>query len=218
MAEDKIKLPHLAWEIKSGLDLAEKGKQDRINGLVQAATALQEARSHFKADIRFSKWCTDNEFGPEVLNSHDRAALIAMGADSERMRTLLINSERQSVRYIYEHEWRSPGAEGSTSGDGPASAAESPGAGVAGSARGADSAESRFGYADKPGQAQRKQQFRSAHDTRRSRHTKNRIFTIEEFNLIRMCLHPDGERTEEIRNKAFILFNSKKFLLTGVTD
>ena len=27
---NKDKLPHLAWEIKSGLDLAEKGKQDRI--------------------------------------------------------------------------------------------------------------------------------------------------------------------------------------------
>ena len=38
MAENnKDKLPHLAWEIKSGLDLAEKGKQERINGLVDAA-------------------------------------------------------------------------------------------------------------------------------------------------------------------------------------
>jgi predicted DNA-binding transcriptional regulator AlpA len=44
MAENnKDKLPHLAWEIKSGLDLAEKGKQDRIKGLVDAAVALQEA-------------------------------------------------------------------------------------------------------------------------------------------------------------------------------
>ena len=47
----KDKLPHLALEIKSGLDLAEKGKQDRINGLVQAAIALHEARSLIKADI-----------------------------------------------------------------------------------------------------------------------------------------------------------------------
>src|SRR5689334_2660402 len=104
MAHNPDKLPHLAWEIKNGLDLAEKGKQDRIKGLVDAAIALHEARSLIKADLQFSKWCTANEFGPEVLNAHDRAALIAMGADPERMRTLLANSERQSARYIYENE------------------------------------------------------------------------------------------------------------------
>jgi hypothetical protein len=106
MAENnKDKLPHLASEIKSGLELAEKGKQDRIKGLVDAAVALREARSLIAADIRFNKWCTANEFGPDVLNAHDRAALIAMGVDPERMRSLLSNSERQSVRYIYQHEW-----------------------------------------------------------------------------------------------------------------
>jgi hypothetical protein len=99
------KLPHLAWEIKSGLDLAEKGKQDRIKGLVDAAIALREARLLLKADVRFSQWCTANEFGPDVLNAHDRAALIAMADDPERMRSLLTNSERQSARYIYHHEW-----------------------------------------------------------------------------------------------------------------
>src|ERR1700722_5211239 len=103
---NKDKLPHLAWEIKSGLDLAEKGKQDRIKGLVDAAVALREARLLFKADVAFSKWCVTNEFGPSVLNAHDRAALIAMGADPERMRSLLTNSERQSARYIYQYEWR----------------------------------------------------------------------------------------------------------------
>ena len=106
MAEkNEDKLPHLAWEIKSGLDLAEKGKQDRIKGLVDAAVALREARSLITADIRFNKWCSANEFGPDVLNAHDRAALIAMGADPERMRSMLSNSERQSARYVYQHEW-----------------------------------------------------------------------------------------------------------------
>ena len=70
-----------------------------------AAVALREARSLITPDIKFSKWCTATEFGPDVLNAHDRAALIAMGADPERMRSLLTNSERQSVRYIYQHEW-----------------------------------------------------------------------------------------------------------------
>ena len=246
---NKDKLPHLASEIKSGLDLAEKGKQDRINGLVQAAIALHEARSLIKADIRFNKWCTANEFGPDVLNAHDRAALIAMGADPERMRSLLSNSERQSARYVYQHEWSAAGSAdadadvGDANADAGADAADDLGAnadaaddaGAADADAGADAAdaadadaaddagadaedpsENRFAYADKPEEAQQKQQFRSAGHTRRSKRVKPSIFTIAEFKLIRMCLHPDGERTKEMKNKAFVLFNSKKFVLTGV--
>jgi hypothetical protein len=231
MAEkNEDKLPHLAWEIKSGLDLAEKGKQDRIKGLVDAAVALREARSLITADIRFNKWCSANEFGPDVLNAHDRAALIAMGAEPERMRSLLGNSERQSVRYIYQHEWSAAESAGADDADANADAADA-GAGDIGdavddadaaaaaddtAAAGAtDSTESRFDYAAKPGGTQQKQQFRGAGHTRRSNRVKPSIFTIKEFNLIRSCLHPDGERTEEMKNKAFVLFNQKKFALTG---
>jgi hypothetical protein len=224
---NKDKLPHLASEIKSGLDLAEKGKQDRIKGLVQAAIALHEARSLIKADIKFSKWCTANEFGPDVLNAHDRAALIAMGADPERMRSMLSNSERQSARYVYQHEWsaaESASADANADAeDADADAEAETDAGA--SARAADdtadpgatdSTESRFAYADKPGGTQQKQQFRGAGHTRRSNRVKPSIFTIEEFKLILSCLHTDGERTEEKKKRAFILFNSKKFVLTGV--
>ena len=79
-----------------------------------------------------------------------------------------------------------------------------------------DSAENRFAYADKPEETQQKQQFRGAGHTRRSKRVKPSIFTIEEFKLIISCLHPDGERTEGEEEKAFILFNSKKLVLTGV--
>jgi hypothetical protein len=205
MAEnDKDKLPHLAWEIKSGLDLAEKGKQDRIKGLVDAAIALREARLLLKADVRFSQWCTANEFGPDVLNAHDRAALIAMADDPERMRSLLTNSERQSARYIYQHEWSATDSVNSGDTADPDNTADAD-----------DSSENRFAYADKPQEAQQKQQFRSG-DQKRSKRMKRSIFTMEEFNLIRSCLHPDGERTEDKKKRAFVLFNSKKFVLTGV--
>jgi hypothetical protein len=225
---NKDNLPHLAREIKSGLDLAEKGKQDRINGLVQAAIALHEARSLIKADIRFNKWCTANEFGPDALNAHDRAALIAMGADPERMRSILTNSERQSARYVYQHEWRAAESAGADDADADADvdagAADDADAGAnananadANAAAGAaDSTESRFDYAAKPGGTQQKQQFRGTGRTRRSKRAKRSIFTLEEFNLIRSCLHPDGERTEDRKQRAFILFNSKKLVLTGV--
>jgi hypothetical protein len=145
-----------------------------------------------------------SEFGPDVLNAHDRAALIAMGANPERMRSLLTNSERQSARYVYQHEWRA--AESTANGDST----------NADSTDGADDhSENRYACADKPGEAKRKQGFRSE-DQKRSRPLKRSIFTMEEFNLIRSCLHPDGERTEDMKNRAFALFNSKKLVLTGV--
>jgi hypothetical protein len=161
------KLPHLAWEIKSGLDLAEKGKQGRIKGLVDAAIALREARLLLKADVRFSQWCTANEFGPDVLNAHDRAALIAMADDPERMRSLLTNSERQSARYIYQHEW-------SATNSGDAAGAD-------------DSSENRFAYADKPQEDQQKQQFRSE-DRKRSNRGGGLIGAPDRIRTCGLCL------------------------------
>jgi hypothetical protein len=40
------------------------------------------------------------------------------------------------------------------------------------------------------------------------------IFSAEEFRLILMCLHPDGERTKEKIEEAFILVKSKEKQLT----
>jgi hypothetical protein len=39
--------------------------------------------------------------------------------------------------------------------------------------------------------------------------------TAEEFRLVLMCLHPDGERSEAKLQAAFLAFNAKKLQLTG---
>lgn len=41
------------------------------------------------------------------------------------------------------------------------------------------------------------------------------IFTEEEFNIIRACLHPDNSASEERRRTAFGAFNAQKLQLTG---
>jgi hypothetical protein len=44
-----------------------------------------------------------------------------------------------------------------------------------------------------------------------------KVLTIDEFNLVRSCLHPDTRKslTPEKLESAFVVFNAKKFLLTG---
>ncbi len=40
-------------------------------------------------------------------------------------------------------------------------------------------------------------------------------FTVDQYRIILMCLHPDGERTPAKLQEAFILLESKKEILTG---
>jgi hypothetical protein len=44
---------------------------------------------------------------------------------------------------------------------------------------------------------------------------QKKIFTKDEYKLILMVLHPDGDRSQAKREQAFRLFNSKKFEMTG---
>jgi hypothetical protein len=41
------------------------------------------------------------------------------------------------------------------------------------------------------------------------------IFTADEYKTILMCLHPDGERTKEKLEEAFVRFKAKEIQLTG---
>lgn len=44
---------------------------------------------------------------------------------------------------------------------------------------------------------------------------KKPLFTVDQFKAVLMCLHPDGKRTADKLNEAFLLFNGKKLQLTG---
>jgi hypothetical protein len=41
------------------------------------------------------------------------------------------------------------------------------------------------------------------------------IFSADEFKTILMCLHPDGERSKERLDRAFVSFKSKEVQLVG---
>lgn len=41
------------------------------------------------------------------------------------------------------------------------------------------------------------------------------VFTVDQFKLILMCLHPDGQRTPEKLSEAFRSFNDRKTQLTN---
>ncbi|MGY8679771.1 helix-turn-helix domain-containing protein [Bradyrhizobium sp. UFLA05-153] len=44
------------------------------------------------------------------------------------------------------------------------------------------------------------------------------LFAVDQFKIILMCLHPDGQRSADKLAEAFRLFNGKKFQLTGVRE
>jgi hypothetical protein len=47
---------------------------------------------------------------------------------------------------------------------------------------------------------------------------QKKVFTVDQFKLILMCLHPDGDRSPEKRAEGFRLLNAKRFALTGEAD
>lgn len=70
--------------------------------MVDAAIALAEARDLIRDNIGFGRWCDEARFR---LNAHDRAALVAMGADPEQLSDVLRATERRSIQLIFKHEW-----------------------------------------------------------------------------------------------------------------
>lgn len=93
------RLERIARAIKVNLATAASGDAAWIDGMVAAGTKIAEARSLHKDDIGFGQWWDAQGFG---LNHQARAALVAMGQNPEEMLKVLKETDRRSIRYIYE--------------------------------------------------------------------------------------------------------------------
>lgn len=106
MTADVIALPKsmdaLAERIRSAYARTEQGRQEWIEGTLDLALALSEARTRFHEDRKFSIWLAEKEL--DQLGAHDRASLINMAADLPLARAILQESKRSSWRLIWSEE------------------------------------------------------------------------------------------------------------------
>jgi hypothetical protein len=93
------RLERLATGIKMDLSNAAKSDAAWIDSMVAAAIKAAEARRELKDNISFGQWWAAHGL---PLNAHDRAALAAMGENPEEMRQIFTETNRRSVRLIFE--------------------------------------------------------------------------------------------------------------------
>ena len=105
------RLERAAIKIKKAISKRNGPIQDWIEANIELAEALIEARHEFgDNDAAFGAWCRYNGLTKDVLAKNERVALIAMGANPQRMREVLQKTERRSIPLIYKHEWAFPKA------------------------------------------------------------------------------------------------------------
>jgi hypothetical protein len=108
MTADVITLPKfldvLVQRIRSAYERTEHGRREWIEGTLELAAALAEARARVPADRQFSHWIVDA--GLEDINHQDRAALISMAADLPATRRVLEETKRLSWRLIWDEEMK----------------------------------------------------------------------------------------------------------------
>lgn len=103
MTADVITLPNvLAQRIRGAYERTERGRQEWIEGTLDLAAALAEARDQFASDKAFSVWLAENEL--DAIGHQDRAALINMAGHIQIAREVLQETSRFSWRYIWAEE------------------------------------------------------------------------------------------------------------------
>ena len=100
------RLERAAVKIKKAITKRNGSIQHWIDANIELAEALIEARHDFgDNDAAFGAWCRYSGLTKDVLAKNERVALIAMGANPQRMREVLQKTERRSIPLIYKHEW-----------------------------------------------------------------------------------------------------------------
>jgi hypothetical protein len=95
------RLDYARRRIIAGHDRASKGKEDWVEGSLEVAEALKEARDNMPADLAFSDWL--KRHGLDALYDHNvRAALIKLASNPTLARTVLAESESRSYRVIWD--------------------------------------------------------------------------------------------------------------------
>jgi hypothetical protein len=79
---------------------AGRGVQEWVEGSLEMAAALAEARDRFLSDNEFSDWLAGQ--GHNLVSKNDRAALINLGRDIHTARKVLEETESQSYRLIWD--------------------------------------------------------------------------------------------------------------------
>jgi hypothetical protein len=95
----------LADRVRAGHQRAERGSQEWVEGVLEMASAMHEARDHFQNDDRrFGIWTIENEI--DFFNQDDRNALVNMGAHLELARIVLEETQRRSFQLIWREEMK----------------------------------------------------------------------------------------------------------------
>jgi hypothetical protein len=102
ISHPKVILDGLADRIRVAFVRTEQGRAEWIEGTLELAAALAEARARFPSDLAFSHWLVDNEL--EHIGKNDRGALINIAIHTEISRRLLQETQRFSWRLIWEEE------------------------------------------------------------------------------------------------------------------
>lgn len=79
----------------------ERGRREWIEGTLEQAAALKEARSRFPDDLQFSRWLAESDL--DHASRDDRDALVGMGEDLETARIVL---EELPERWSWANIWR----------------------------------------------------------------------------------------------------------------
>jgi len=86
--------------IRAGWERTKTGRQGWIDGSLEIAAALRDARDNMPADIAFSTWLKQNDLA--FFPKDDRAALIGLAENIELARDILMNTTSVSYRVIWQ--------------------------------------------------------------------------------------------------------------------